>query len=111
MENNSMQKYLLEILEEYEKNKDVNVNIDDFITTKLKEKGATNETIDKVKKSFALIDQNNENLKSLIEAKKKGQTRTQWLTESIKKAFSFLKDNDFVKFIETFFDKIKIKFN
>lgn len=104
-----MQTYLLEIMEEYEKNKNNNCNIDDLITTKLREKGATEETIANVKKSFILINQNNENLKALTAAKEKGKTRKQWLSESVKNAFSGLKDNVIIQLIKKFFDIIKDK--
>ena len=108
MENNLMQTYLLEIMEEY--NKNPNGNIDELITAKLREKGATDETIASVKKSFVLIEENNNNLQALTQAKAQGTSRQQWLRESITKAFGLLgDDNMIVKLINKFFDKIQNK--
>lgn len=106
MENNLMQTYLLELTEEYEKNKDS--NIDELILAKLREKGATEETIEKVKNSFAVIEENNKNFQLLRQAKAEGTSRNQWLYNAITKALSFLGDDNIItKLIKCLFNKIQ----
>ena len=102
-----MQTDLLEILAEYEKSQDPNCDIDELITKKLIEKGASEETISEVKKSFALIDNNNKNLKSLVQAKQEGKSRRQWLQESITRAFSVFENSVIGKLLTKFFSQLK----
>lgn len=81
MEKQSIELVLQRLLEEYQKDK--NCDINEMIAGKLKEMGASDECLKEVEETLKIIDRFECRSSSLAQAKKVGKTRETWMREQL----------------------------